>query len=323
MLLLWITLLSPILRAHPPGLSSAQIEEGRLTLTFSAAELDAMGFADDDPRLPEALFAPADLRTEAGRCAAGPVAIGRTEQDGVTLSAAVDCPAGARFVYSAPFLVGMEAGHRHQVFAFGEPVGQLDPGSIALDFGAAPGAASVAGTFLVLGVEHIVTGYDHLAFLLALVLVARGGREMLLIVSGFTLAHSITLSAAALGLVSPPALVVEAAIAASIVYAGLENLWRPSLRRRVAVTFALGLLHGFGFAGLLAELGLPERHLLVALLAFNGGVELGQAALVAVVLPLLLWMGRFAGWVRVGVPALSLGVAAMGVFWLVERLGGA
>ena len=108
-------------------------------------------------------------------------------------------------------------------------------------------------------------------------------------------------------------------IAASIVYVGLENFWMPSVRRRVVVTFVLGLVHGFGFAGLLAELGLPRGALALGLVSFNAGVELGQGAFVLVALPVLLLLRRTLWWPRYGVPAGSIGIVLAGVWWLVER----
>jgi hypothetical protein len=157
-------------------------------------------------------------------------------------------------------------------------------------------------------------------FLFGLLLTAPSLRTMLLIVTGFTVAHSITLSAAALGLVTLPPAFVEPAIAASIAYVGIENFWRPAPKRRVAITFLLGLVHGFGFAGMLAELGLPRDALTIALLCFNGGVELGQGAVVLVTLPLLLWMRRWSWWEARAVPVASVGVTLAGRYGLVERL---
>ncbi len=217
---------------------------------------------------------------------------------------------------------GGSRSHRHAVEAFGVPVAVLADDHSAVSFAQGQTGSQVAGDYLVLGVEHIWTGFDHLAFLLALVLVATGLRQMLAIVTGFTLAHTVTLTLAALGVLSPPAALVEPAIALTIAYAGFENLWRPGPRRRFLVTSALGLVHGFGFAGLLLELGLPRDHLLTALVCFNGGVELGQAAVVAVVLPLLLWAHRWPSWKRWGVPGLSVAIGLAGVGWFLERVLG-
>ncbi len=294
--------------AHEPGLSYARIDGEQLVETFAAAEV-----ASGDPPMGQ-------VSAGGQPCALGRPELRAVEGDGVQVAASLDCPAGGDWRYEATFLGAMRPGHRHFVEAFGQPVAVLSAARPAVDFDGERSAASVAKSFVLLGIEHIWTGYDHLAFLLALLLVARSMREMLGIVTGFTLAHSLTLSLAALGLITPSAAVVEPAIALSIAYAGLENLWKPSARRRFVVTATLGLIHGFGFAGLLAELGLPEDNLLTALIAFNGGVELGQAAVVALTLPALLWLSRRPRWSTRAVPALSIAVAAAGLFWFVERV---
>jgi hydrogenase/urease accessory protein HupE len=174
--------------------------------------------------------------------------------------------------------------------------------------------------FFRLGVEHILTGYDHLLFLVALLL--RGGRlvSLLKIITAFTVAHTITLALAVLGIVTIPDRIVEPAIAASIVWIALENLLRhdaPS--QRWLVSFLFGLVHGFGFASAIEPLALPPTRLAMALLGFNLGVEAGQAFVVALLLPLLLWM-RGRSWEPRTVQAASAGVAAFGAAWLVERL---
>jgi hydrogenase/urease accessory protein HupE len=185
------------------------------------------------------------------------------------------------------------------------------------------GARATAGaetSFFKLGVEHILTGYDHLLFLLALLL--RGGRflSLLKIITAFTIAHSITLALAVLGVVSIPGRIVEPAIAASIVWISLENLVRKDTPpHRWLVSFCFGLVHGFGFASAIEPLKLPAGRLALALLGFNLGVEAGQAFVVALLLPLLLWM-RGSAWEPRIVRAASIGVAAFGFVWLVERL---
>jgi len=195
-----------------------------------------------------------------------------------------------------------------------------------------------------LGVEHIFTGYDHICFLLALLLVAgidargdprglkRGLGYTLAIVTAFTVAHSLTLVAAALGVLRLPGRLVESAIALSIVYVGAENLVVREPRRRWLLAFGFGLVHGLGFAGVLTDIGLPRRGLLASLVSFNVGVELGQAAIVAGVFPVLHQLARRGArrWYR---PAVLLAGSAVvllfGVLWFVERafalslLGGA
>jgi len=197
-----------------------------------------------------------------------------------------------------------------------------------------------ARAYLVLGVEHIFTGYDHLAFLAALLLATglarRSGaagpalanqprtalREVLKIVTAFTSAHSITLIVSTLR----PGLLgtrwVEPAIAASIAFVGVENLFPRTPRRRWLVVFAFGLVHGLGFSSVLREIGLPARGLVLSLLAFNLGVELGQLAVVALVLPLVLGFARRrpAAFERWGLRGASAAIALAGAIWLVLRL---
>jgi len=154
----------------------------------------------------------------------------------------------------------------------------------------APTAAEFGAVFLhylASGVEHIAIGYDHIAFLIAVILWGRRLWPLVGAVTAFTLAHSLTLSLAVLGVASPPSHLVELAIALSIVYVAAENFFVHDLRRRWIVTFAFGLVHGFGFAGVLREYGIPHDALLPALAAFNIGVELGQIAIVAAALAVL------------------------------------
>jgi hypothetical protein len=149
------------------------------------------------------------------------------------------------------------------------------------------------GSFFKLGVEHILTGYDHLLFLIALILCGGGLVSLLKIVTGFTVAHSATLALAALHVVNLPGRLVDAAIALSIAYVAAENLLpRYAVSRRWAVSFVFGAVHGFGFASVLEQLGLNRDNLLLSLLNFNLGVEAGQAAVVLVAVPILLWLRR-------------------------------
>ncbi|HZS39261.1 MAG TPA: HupE/UreJ family protein [Polyangia bacterium] len=152
--------------------------------------------------------------------------------------------------------------------------------------------------YLLLGIEHIFTGYDHIAFLFGLLVVAgfsslRGGlRYVLGIVTAFTVAHSLTLIASGLDWVRLPPIVVEPAIALSITYVAIENLSTPTPRFRWLLTFGFGLVHGFGFASVLREIGLPPRGLVLSLLSFNVGVEIGQLAVVALAAPALYLLAK-------------------------------
>lgn len=172
---------------------------------------------------------------------------------------------------------------------------RLSPTKTSFIVQAAPSRWQVATTYMRLGIEHILLGYDHLLFVLALVILVRTWRRVALTVTAFTVAHSITLAAATLGFVNVPGPPVEAAIALSIMLVAVEivNARRgiPSLTARWPwlVAFCFGLLHGFGFAGALAEVGLPHHAIPVALLFFNLGVEIGQLSFVALVLT-LAWL---------------------------------
>jgi hypothetical protein len=159
------------------------------------------------------------------------------------------------------------------------------------------GREGAMGTFLAYlheGVEHILLGYDHLLFVVALILPGGSILSLLGIVTAFTVAHSLTLALSVLGIFTLPGWIVEPVIALSIAYVAFENLYmRKALSRRWGISFLFGLVHGFGFAGALAEVGLPANGLASALVGFNLGVEAGQALVVALVLPMLMVLRRY------------------------------
>ena len=204
----------------------------------------------------------------------------------------------------------------------------VDPSFVARP---SPGPLEVVRTYTVLGIEHILGGFDHLLFVLALVLLVQGTRRLIATITAFTAAHSLTLAGATLGWVNVPGPPVEASIALSIAFVASEIVHRrqgrTSLTQRYpwVVAFTFGLLHGFGFAGALAEVGLPASSIPIALLFFNVGVEIGQLLFVGTVLafsaigwravqrlrlPQPAWMWR--------VPPYAIG--ALASFWLIERL---
>jgi hydrogenase/urease accessory protein HupE len=178
--------------------------------------------------------------------------------------------------------------------------------------------------FFRLGIEHILTGYDHLLFLIGLLVVCRDVKSILTVISCFTVAHSITLALAALDIVRLSGRVVEPLIAASIAYVGMENLLRNgSPRWRWLITFLFGLVHGLGFADALREFGIgtPGVGVVFPLVGFNLGVEAGQLAVAAIVLPILWQLRRFPVFVRCGVPVCSVLIALAGSCWMLERIG--
>lgn len=193
--------------------------------------------------------------------------------------------------------------------------------AISADGSTAPVDANAPGVgeFVWLGIEHILIGWDHLLFILALVLPGGSAGSLIRTITAFTVAHSITLGLAATGLVSVPSGLVEALIALSIAWVAAENLFskRP-LDRRWQISFLFGLIHGFGFSNVLREIGLPKDSLLLALLNFNIGVELGQLLVIALLLPLLALMRRVA---TVPVPrVLSAIVMVSGAVLFATRL---
>lgn len=208
------------------------------------------------------------------------------------------------------------AGARQVVFEKGQR-----QATIAITGNASPeGGASKFVFYLELGVEHIIGGVDHLLFLLALLALATSFWQTVKIVTGFTVAHSITLSLAALGMVDVPSSLVEPLIAASIVWVAVENLVAPDgVGRRWLIAAVFGLIHGLGFASALAELGLSRDALVGALIGFNIGVELGQLAFVAVVMPPLVWASRPGRLPRLP-QILSGAVALIGIVWFVQRI---
>jgi len=175
------------------------------------------------------------------------------------------------------------------------------------------------GQYLWLGVTHIFLGFDHIAFLIALLFVQRF-RDLVKVITAFSVAHTLTLGLAALGVVALPSRFVESGIAASIVYVAAENLWRGGdAPHRWRITFVFGLVHGFGFASVLRALGLPADGLVRSLLAFNLGVELGQLAIAALCWPVLLWVGKQPWAARVRV-ILSTVLLTFGAAWLIDRV---
>lgn len=172
---------------------------------------------------------------------------------------------------------------------------------------------------LLLGIEHILTGYDHLVFLLCLLVPGGTWRSRVAIVTAFTVAHSLTLMLAAADVVTPPARSVEAAIAVSIGYVAVENLLHVEPHTRWPTAFGFGLIHGFGFAGMLHELDMPLGQWLSSVAAFNVGVEIGQLVVVAIAVPLIAIIARHS-WHRRLVQSTSVVVCGLAIVWLVERL---
>lgn len=196
--------------------------------------------------------------------------------------------------------------------------GLIVVGVIAAVFFALLALSPIARRFGLMGIEHILTGYDHLAFLVMLLIATHAVRDLFWVITSFTVAHSITLTAASLGWVVASAQWVEPLILATIVYVAVENLITARPRARLALTFAFGLIHGLGFASALSEGPLTPNDELVALLSFNLGVEVGQLAFLALAYP--LWRGLERVAPKTGRWTLALGVIGLCAYWAVVRL---
>jgi hypothetical protein len=199
----------------------------------------------------------------------------------------------------------------------------------------APSAVETLKQYVVEGIWHIWMGYDHILFLLSLLLPAvlirmaakwepapslkKSLLEVLKVVTAFTLAHSITLSLAVLGFVSLPSRFVESTIAASVVFAALNNLRGSIEKRRWVMAFVFGLIHGFGFASALADLGLPQGALALALVGFNLGVEIGQMAIVACFVPIAFALRGTKFYLKGVLPVGSVLIAIVALYWFIQR----
>jgi hypothetical protein len=333
--------------AHPMSVSELrarladQTFEGRLLLDAVAPADSARRRAEVEREVVTGLFVKADgvpvrctVRVEA---LGDPRATGEAATDRVALvcplpegSSAVTVKAASRFGSVRLHLSGREGALPVELDV---PAGTESPALAPLlarsrpmpaDLPSPPSAsvASLLARYLVLGFQHILPyGLDHLLFVLALFFMSPRLKPLLLQLTTFTAAHSLTLALVAAGVMSPPASLVEPLIAASIVFVGVENLRRRTVGpARLGVVALFGLLHGMGFAGALEELGLPAGREWLALLGFNVGVELGQLAVVLLALG-LTWRARVDGehprWIRV--PA-SGAIALMGLFWVFERV---
>jgi len=252
--------------------------------------------------------------------------------DGVMFRNRFSCrDVGGDIVYRSTVLTDADPAAR-QVVLIGEgdnaPQALLDAANTAVTLSApAPSLLSTLERYLVTGIEHILLGYDHIAFLVAVVLWARRLVPVIKIVTAFTIAHSITLSLAALDVVVISSSIVEPAIAASIVYVAMENFFTRNIDSRWRVAFAFGLIHGFGFAGALREIGLPTNAVAAALAAFNIGVEFGQVVIVSIVVPALIALDRLMA-IDSTKPAraatlvytLSALIAVLGSYWFLARV---
>ncbi len=335
--------------AHDPGLSAAALRmtDSELTahLTFARRELESLVpiDADHDGSVSAEEFAIArphldamaprlvEVRVDGLRIEGQVTAVQLDPSDALNFYLRFPRPSGSQLHVNASILPKLARGHRQYVSVRDAAGGlivdrMLDADHSILDLSQVHATEASAmpsfKQFLHLGVAHIVTGYDHLLFLFGLLIVGSSFWSAWRIITSFTVAHSITLALATFDVVQLPPSLVEPLIAVSIMYVGLENLFRRDLHRRWLLTFGFGLVHGLGFASVLRDLGIGAGGSggdVVPLLAFNFGVELGQIAIALLVLPLMWQAQRLPQFFPRFATSCSIFVMLAGTYWLFER----
>lgn len=335
-------------RAHQPGLSTVFVDLGtnRITAQVFVAwqELDASVPLDSnrDRALSDGELAGARTRLlKLGESAISiesdgrmlslksPVDVQRDDTTGIRFTLTFEFPATRVLTITSEIIAELQRGHSQIVMirsatgtTLGEAVLERDQPSVDVPLFALkerkPGSA--AWQFLKLGLEHILTGWDHLAFLIGLLVVGGKLRDAVKIITSFTVAHSLTLALATFHLINIPSRVVEPLIAASIVYVGFENIVRNNFSQRWMLTFAFGLIHGCGFASVLREVGIGANgtSVVTPLVCFNLGVEVGQLAIAAIMLP-LIWKLK-PTFPKRWLPATSVALIVIGSYFLVQRV---
>jgi hydrogenase/urease accessory protein HupE len=320
-----------LLDAHDPGLSALEVrfDVETITATVSLAANDARIAGADLDALRRFAAEAIELRLE-GRALTGIVQKATLDENsGASILLTFPRGDGTRLRIHSRIATRLALGHRELVSVrnrLGNVIAErmLDPRENVIDVDIQTDAKGPAAApdFVALGVRHILGGYDHLLFLAALLLGVRRLRHVVQTITAFTVAHSLTLALAVLGFVDVSSAVVEPAIAASIVFVGLENLYRRQIDARWKITFAFGLVHGLGFAGALQDLGIGGRgiEIIQTLASFNVGVEVGQIGVALLLWPLAqrLYSGQAMG-LRLA-PACSVAVVVAGAYWLVERM---
>lgn len=334
---------------HDPGLSAASVglydEQITIRMTFARPDIESLVAVDADrdgriteqeldrsrPQLEALASGALEILIDDKGAFAKEASVEIDESDAIHFRIIFQRVRGERLIARSSIISKLARGHRQYVSikdADGRLVDErmLDAGNNMIEASLAQETRSTTDfysftRFLVLGVEHILTGYDHLVFLIGLLIAGASLTEAAKIITSFTLAHSLTLALSTLDVVNLSPAIVEPLIAASIVYVGIENILRRDVKRRWLLTFAFGLAHGFGFASALKELEIARNasRAAVPLLSFNIGVELGQIAIAAAMLPLIWKLKERSVFITRYAPACSLLIALAGVYWLVER----
>jgi hydrogenase/urease accessory protein HupE len=340
--------------AHDPGLSSAKVtigdEQIDVLLGFAQKDAESMiaaqadqpgadkprGFAVKPEKLESIAANEFSLSWREQRLIPNQTTTLRTDAQNVEISLRFQRPNAAQVRLISSLIKRLPLGHREYLSVettsganLGEAMLSAEEDSFQIDLpaiGLSAGASNKSHAFLAfmrLGVEHILTGYDHLLFLFALMIVCRDLRSIFMVITCFTVAHSITLALATLDIVRLPGRIVEPTIAATIAYVGIENLVHgDSPKWRGLITFLFGLVHGLGFADALREFGIGSRGvgIVLPLVGFNLGVEAGQLSVAAIVLPILWQLRKNSRLVRQWVPVCSVAVALAGSYWMIERM---
>ena len=327
--------------AHDPGLSSVDVivkEQGvDVSITFSLQDIEAFVPMDSDqdaevtsseqdtakPKI--ALWVQQGVQLIVEGQVIQPIAAGEVsfdQQNNAHISMRyAQIPTELR----ANFLSKLPKDHKQYVTVKNETGKNLSEKMLSREdsiMRSLVGKSSTFTDFLLLGIEHILTGYDHLLFLFSLLVVTRSFLPALKIITFFTVAHSITLGLAAANLVDIPSTIVEPLIAATIIYVGVENIIRGDHPKgRQWLTFFFGLIHGFGFAAVLREMGISslETGILVPLFSFNLGVEIGQITVATIVLPIIWWLHKKPAIEPYLTPVCSVLASLAGAYWLIER----
>jgi hydrogenase/urease accessory protein HupE len=341
-------------RAHDVGLSiaTARLQSGALqtVIAFSVRETEQIVYLDADrdghvttneflagrEKLAAAIAEKCEVRFDNILAKPESVRCQLEEGDRVDVILNYAAPRFRELQMKFGVIHQLAPGHR-MFFSLINPAGELvvnrlldaknDSVSVEIGTPAAPAPTEPPPhtfvDFLKLGVEHIGTGYDHLLFLFALLIVTRTFKSAFAVITAFTLAHSITLAVATFNVFTLPARYTEPLIALSIIYVGMENLLRHGdPKNRWMLTFAFGLVHGFGFASVLRDLGVGSNGTGVAmpLFSFNFGVELGQIAVASIILPLIWKLRTKPTFVRRWVPGFSISIALAGGYWFMQRV---